>query len=97
MRLIINSISLLALCSCTTHQEVSSSLEESTKILNERAAGAKKVTDARANVNVHGIMEIRIPKPKNKMAEVKKILDLKKEVDIFETRPNGMVREGEDE
>lgn len=98
MRLIKNIVLvvfMLSNYSCTTHQKVTESLLESERILKERTDGAKKIANNRANVNPHKIMDIVIPKPSEEsLAKIKKPVPKKKELDIFEVTPKGMLKGG---
>lgn len=102
MRLGFLIIIIAATTSCTRHQITNDSIAESNRILNERAEGAKKITEARANSNVHGIMELDIPKVNKKNQSKKSTPDISKSTvkevpDIFEVRPSGMIKEVSDE
>lgn len=82
----------IGLASCTTHQEVNKKIEVSKEVLKERAAGAKKITEARSEIDVHRVLEIQIPHPSKPKKEEVPAPAKEVEVDVFDVRPSGMVR-----
>lgn len=94
MRLILIFTMTITISSCTTTQKISSDIAESNRILKERAEGAKKISEAKANVNSHKIMEIDIPQPKEKPEKPKPVPPQKKIPGDFDEEPKGMIKRG---
>jgi hypothetical protein len=94
MRLILITLLSLFISSCTTNQRLASKIEENNRVLQERAEGARKISEARSNTNAHRIMEINIPVPKEKPEKVAPLEVKKEEPDIFDVEPKGLVKRG---